>query len=87
MSRIKEFYHEEICRGLGKYDHEDEEYFIEKERREKTCDGYKTSNCCGARFLEIGDGQETDVCLDCGEHAAPSCTSCDFRCGNYREDV
>jgi len=88
MSRIKEFYHEEICKGLGKYDHSDEEYFIEKAKREVTCDGYKTSNCCGASFAPINrDGQTSDICCDCGEHAAPSCVDCEFPCGNYTEEV
>jgi len=81
MSRIKEFYHEEICQGLG-LDNQPEILF-EKEEKPKNlvkswgCDGYKTSNCCGDN-LEYGD-----VCCGCGEHANTSCSDCEEPCEDY----
>jgi hypothetical protein len=82
MSRIKEFYHEEICQGMQ--EPVDIDYFIEKEKKETKelvkswgCDGFKTSNCCGAN-LEYGD-----ICCDCGDHANTSCSDCDEPCEDY----
>ncbi len=44
----------------------------------ETCEGWKESNCCGAK-LEF-----TDICSDCKEHADTSCSDCeDFdKCTN-----
>lgn len=42
MSRIKEFYHDEICRGLGKI--EDDEYFYLKHIEETESEEKKTED-------------------------------------------
>lgn len=60
MSRIKNFYHEEICREIQN-NIIDVDYFYEKETR-------KVSSCCGEPLVEVGDGEVTDICSACREH-------------------
>jgi hypothetical protein len=36
------------------------------------CDGYRTSNCCGATLHD-----DCDLCPDCKEHCSTSCDGCE----------
>jgi hypothetical protein len=50
---------------------EDHQIFPAPLDRQEDCDGYISSNCCGARII-FGD-----ICTDCQEHCDCQCDDCD----------
>ena len=88
MSRIKEFYHEEICNGLLE-EVDDTDFFFAKHQKELNCNGNNLSNCCsadmtvdatkeGATFFDLAR------CPLCKEHAATKCADCITPCSKYK---
>ena len=51
---------------------------VEDKQEMLTCEGWKMSNCCGAKI------EFADVCSECKEHADTSCSDCEIynECNN-----
>ena len=63
MSRIKEYFHEEINKG---FDNVDDEYAFQQWLNTQNQSKQKLSNCCNKPFIK-----ESDICSECKEHATP----------------
>ena len=77
MSKTKEYYHDEIERGMREFD--DTDFAYQQYLKEQSCNGDEVSSCCGKPFVG-----ETDFCSDCKEHAETKCSECLTPCSKFK---